>query len=54
MKKRTDSQVNMLYKIQDKVIGEGIGDSEPAARDDAAFKAYFTVIKNVSSLKDLL
>ena len=54
VKNRTGSQVNMLCIIKDKVIGEGMGDSDCAARDDAAFKAYYMVAKKDSCLKDVL
>jgi len=46
VKKRTGSQVNTHCIIRDKVFGEGVGDSDCASRDDAAFKAYYMVSKN--------
>ena len=54
VKKSNGSQVNMLCKLSDKVIAEGFGDSDCAAREDAAFKAYYVSIKNVSCIRDLI
>lgn len=46
VKMRSGNQVNTNCIIRDKVLGEGIGDSDCAARDDAAFKAYYMVSNN--------
>ena len=46
VKTRNGNQVNTNCIIRDKVLGEGIGDSDSAARDDAAFKAYYMVSNN--------
>ena len=43
VKTRNGNQVNTNCIIGDKVVGKGIGDSDFAARDDAAFKAYYTI-----------